>query len=247
MKNILIYNVIKGKERYETDVLYASLKSQIDNSLRFGWNRDDIILGTNFDFEHNGVKNINLNDICEWNIFCNKWYGVRELMRSGIIDDEFWFHDQDAWQINKIEFPKFDGEIAGSTYVYTPEWNSCSMFFKKTALNIVEYIVEFMELNKSLKLFGDEHYLAIIRNQTEVLEYLSTINNKYNVGLTHMEYRYEAADKPVCVIGFQPQVEKSLRVFNGENNTYGKNFIDDEMDFIFKTHFKEYREFYGET
>ena len=86
MKNVLVYNIVQDKIRYEHELLLDYFRAQVDNSLRLGWKKEDIIIGTNFDFEHNGVKNIKLNNICTDNIFNNKWWGMLELMKGGHID-----------------------------------------------------------------------------------------------------------------------------------------------------------------
>lgn len=240
MKNVLIYNRLENNLRYTDEILINSLKAQVDNSIRLGWKPNDIIIGTNFNFEYNGVKNYELKNICYHNPFFNKFYGMLELMESNILDDDFWFHDQDAWQINKFNFPKFNGEIAGCTYVYTPEWNTCSMFIKKSAIDIIRYIVEFMEMNSNFKVDSDENWIAFLRRNSEISNYFSTINNKFNVGRTHMEDRYKAAELPICVIGFQPQVDKSVKVFEG-GNSLNVNLIDKEFNDVLLTHFKEYK------
>jgi hypothetical protein len=241
----MIYNKIDAKPRWSDDVLFNSFRAQIDNSFKRGWKKDDIIIGTNFDFEYKGVKNKLLTDICVSNPFCNKFYGMFELMKKGILDDDFWFHDQDAWQLhNDLNFPDFDDGIGGCTYVFTPEWNTCSLFVKKTALNILEFIVNFMKMNSEYLegVQSDENIISFLRNDSEIKEYLTDINNQYNVGRTKMEYRYNAADKPVFVGGFAPQIPDSVRVFNGEDNEMKVNLIDDVLDTAFRTHFKEYKE-----
>ena len=63
--------------------------------------------------------------------------------------------------------------------------------------------------------------------------------NMYEI-LAHMEDRYKAAKLPVCVIGFQPQVAKSVAVFTGDNSL-NINLIDKEFDKILIKHFKEYK------
>jgi len=240
MKNVLIYNRLENNLRYTDEILINSLKAQVDNSIRLGWKPNDIIIGTNFNFEYNGIKNYELKNICYHNPFFNKFYGMLELMESNILNDDFWFHDQDAWQINKFNFPEFSGKIAGCTYVYTPEWNTCSMFIKKSSIDIIRYIVEFMEMNAEHKVDSDENWISFLRHNSEISSYFSTINNKFNVGRTHMEDRYQAAKLPVCVIGFQPQVTKSVEVFTG-GNSLNVNLIDKEFNNILLTHFKEYK------
>ena len=73
---------------------------------------------------------------------------TKGLLLKGYLEDDFWFHDQDSWQVNKVNFPEFEGEIGGCTYVYTPEWNTCSMFIKHTSKHVVKYVVVFLELKK---------------------------------------------------------------------------------------------------
>ena len=236
MKNVYIYNVVEDNIRYDNELLLNYFRAQVDNSLRFGWKKEDIIIGTNFDFEHNGVKNIKLENICTTNIFNNKWYGMLELMNNGYIDDDFWFHDQDSWQVSKVEFPEFVGEIGGCTYVYTPEWNTCSMFLKQTSVSIVEYIVEFMKINDNTNFYSDENYISLLRGGSPLQDYLTTLNNKFNVGLTHMEKRYQAAEKPVCSLGFQPHVQSSWDVFIEGKNDLDLKLIDNEMIELFKTY-----------
>ena len=78
-----------------------------------------------------------------------------------------------------------------------------------------------MEMNKNIEVYSDENYISFLRQNSEIKNLLTTINNKYNVGLTHMEKRYNAADKPVCSLGFQPHVQNSWDVF-----IEGKNDLD---------------------
>lgn len=234
MKNVLIYNVINDDKRPD-DLLINLLKAQIDNSLRFNWDPKDIILGTNFDFEYKGVKNHKLSNICTYNPFVNKWYGMLELMENKILTEDFWFHDQDNWQIDYFDFPQFEGEIAGCTYVCTQEWNTASIFVKLSAIGVIRYIKEFMDLNQGFNWFSDENYLAVLRAHTEIKNYLTTINNQYNVGLTCIDKRYHAATKPVKIIGFKPENKNSMKTFSGDN-PMKINFVDQDLLDIFKTY-----------
>jgi len=214
MKNVYIYNIVDDKKRYPNELLLNYLRAQVDNSIRLGWDIKDIIIGTNFDFEYRGVKNVTLKTICTHNVFYNKFYGMLELMDSGVLDTDFWFHDQDCWQIHPFEFPQFEGEIGGCTYVFTNEWNTASLLVKKSAADVMEYIVDFMELNKILKVDSDENVISFLRANSEIREYLTDINQQFNVGYTQMEKRLEAATKPVYAYGFKPHIEKDFDRFN---------------------------------
>jgi hypothetical protein len=108
------------------------------------------------------------------------------------------------------------------------------MFFKKTSQFIVDYIVEFMKMNSEIELYSDENYISILRNHSEIKSYLSTINNKFNVGLTHMEKRYEVAEKPVSVLGFQPHVENSWDVFVEGKNDLNIKLVGNTLKLLFE-------------
>jgi hypothetical protein len=215
MKNVMVYNIIGDKIRSENGNIITLLKAQIDNSLSFGWAIEDIIIGTNFDFEYKGIKSHLLSDICSFNIFNNKWYGMLELVNKGILNDNFWFHDTDNWQINSFDFPEFNGQIAACTYIHTPEWNTGSVFVKQSAKYILEYIVESMKMNP-LDYFGDEHWIAFLRKNSEIAEYLDTVNTEYCVGYTFLEKRLHAANKPVKVIAFKPYTESHNAFLNNK-------------------------------
>ena len=233
MKNVLIFNVIEGKERYDFDLLHRYLRAQIDNSLRLGWKKDDIILGTNFKFSYNGITSTLLQDVTDANIYNNKWYGLNELTSKAVLQDDFWFHDQDSWQIERFDFPLLNKPVGGCTYVHTPEWNTSSMFFTRESGLILNYIREFLEKNLHLNLFGDENYIAILRRHTPVGEYFQTLDNQYNVGCTHFEKRYENAKDSVKICGFKPHLEKDCKIFEGKNKL-NKNFLNKEILDIFK-------------
>jgi hypothetical protein len=214
MKNVMIYNIVDNKRRHNNSELFKLFQAQIDNALHYGWNVDDIILGTNFNFEYKGVKSYQLTDICSFNIFNNKWYGMLELMKLGVLNDDFWFHDQDNWQVNQFEFPSFTGEVAACTYIKTPEWNTGSVFVKRTAIDVLEYIVESMKMNP-IEYQSDENWLALLRGQTEIASFLSTINTEYCVGYTYFSDRFDIANKPVKVLGYMPNTN-SYELFDSK-------------------------------
>lgn len=221
----MIYNIVDNKRRHDNDELFKLFKMQIDNSLHYGWSVDDIIIGTNFEFEYKGVKAYQLTDICTFNIFNNKWYGMLELMRAGILNDDFWFHDQDNWQINSITFPAFNGEIGAATYIRTPEWNTSAVYVKKSALDILEYIVKSMKMNP-VDYQSDENWISFLRQNSEIKNYLSTLNTQYCVGYTYMDDRINAANGPIRSLGFVPNM-KSHDEFNK------RKLIPDHLNNIF--------------
>ena len=80
---------------------------------------------------------------------------------------------------------------------------------------------------------GDEHLFASFRQASPISTYLGVVNNQYNVGFTFFEKRYDAATKPVCVLGFKPDIDGDLAVFTGKNE-YNVNLVDKRLMGIYK-------------
>ena len=230
MKNVLIYNKLENKKKYEDNVLDRYIKAQIHNSLDLGWDKEDIILATNFDFEHMGIKNVQLNNVFKPNGYMNKWFGMGELMDGVLKGEDFWFHDQDNWPTMKFDFPEFEGHVGGCEYIGTIEWNTASIFVKKDGKSTIDYITQSAEMNEEYwKLpqnVNDETLMSAIRHYGEINSFMSSLNTEYNVGCTHFDKRYAFANKPVKVFGFKPDIEKDYSIM--------EDYIDDRLKDIFK-------------
>lgn len=238
MKNVIIYNQIHtqhhGASRWDNKGLFKYLKAQIDNSLRLGWGINDIIIGSNFDFEYKGIKSHKLTKICDWSGFNNFWYGALELVKKGVLNEEFWLHDHDSWQINPMEFPKFKGDIAGVEYVGTNQWNCGSIYFNQNCLDTLEYIVETLNVNKDSNVSSDEVIIGYLRFNSLIKDRMTSINQRWNVGMTHGEFRYNASQKPIIVLSFKPDGEKVYEKLKEKNLL---NLIDSEFKNIIDKNF----------
>lgn len=237
MKNVIIFqdfvDTITYGRNYKIEELYKYFRSQIDNSLRLGWKENDIVVVTNLDFYYKNVNIIKTKRLCRYNRYFNKQYGICEILEENLIDDDFWFHDFDDWQINPFEFPKFDGLIGMAKYINNTQWNTGSIFIKKSSVNIWRLIVDFMDVNQdSLKNQGDENIVNYVYSQYygELNPYFSHLNNKFNVGVTGFDYRFNTADKPICVLAFKPDDPV------GYNLMLNNNLIDNELKNIFIEH-----------
>ena len=193
-----------GSSRWSNESLFSYLRAQIDNSIRLGWDVNDIILGTNFEFEYKGVKNYLLTNVCEWSGFNNFWFGALELVKQGIIKDKFWLHDHDSWQIAPMEFPEFTGIVASAEYGGTPEWNCGSIFFNENCLVVLEYIVDTLTINKYVEVSSDEIFINFIRRNSTYKDQFTSINSRWNIGMTHSNLRLNNAVKPAIVLSFKP-------------------------------------------
>lgn len=238
MKNVIVYNQLKtqhhGGNRWTDPELFKYLHAQIDNSLRLGWALDDIILGTNFEFEYRGVKAHLLENICTWSGFHNFWYGALELVEKGILTENFWLHDHDSWQVSPMEFPDFHGLVAGVEYGCTKEWNCGSIYFNAECQDILETIVDALKRSKDSGFSSDEVVISLLRQHPVIGLHMNSINSKWNMGLTCSQNRIENSSGAPIVLSFKPDqvgIYDTLK----EKNLY--NLITPELQHILDKHF----------
>ena len=143
MQNIIVW--IKNQRGYHfryvnnLDKADNYLRLQVENSLLLGWPKEDIILLTNFPFEYMGVNAyVTDNPICQWSAFANRMVIINEAIKKGIINDNFWVHDADSYQLVPFSFPEeckdvgFTKHAAGRT---KPQ--GASAFYRKTAYDLI--------------------------------------------------------------------------------------------------------------
>jgi hypothetical protein len=146
MKNVMIANFNK-KSHTKIDDLITILKAQLENSLELNWKPEDICILSNFTFEYNGVKaiEINLNDHC---LTGSKMFGIQWIIKQNA-DIVYWAHDLDCWQGEEFECPEF--KDVGLAEYSLPKFNGGSVFWRDSAKDIVDAIVEYIEKHKSPK------------------------------------------------------------------------------------------------
>ena len=232
MKNLMIYvsphkGFINGSWENESAVL---VKVQIDNSLALGWKKEDIILATNFPYEYNGVKSIEVND----NNYCtfsdatpSKINAICEMFDRGMIEDDlYWFHDFDAYQLDELNIDIPKNILALTRYgVCDPtkglngRWSTGSLFFGKDTKDVFGWIREAVykyQANEEVAL------LALTRhNKHGILDRVKELNITYNFATRRRNIiaGYEIADKPIKVIHFHPYDKRAVYYLHrGKNN-----------------------------
>lgn len=151
MKNLLIFvDPIKDFNREHRTLA----KIQIDWSLKF-CRPEDIMLVTNFPYEYQGVKAIQVEDDCYYPAFnrATKVPVINRMFEKELINGEFWFRDFDAFQL--VETPDIKSKFAITLYgktgkKNTPEyrWNAGSFFFNEEARDIFKEIEKTMWHNR---------------------------------------------------------------------------------------------------
>lgn len=154
MKNLMIY--INPQKRFLNESEYL-VKRQTDNNLKLGWKKEDIILLTNFPYEHHGVKSMVVED----NLFSNtkdnaiNSNAIFRLLEQGVVKEGeiWWFHDLDVFQLHPISGSEIDleGTTAGFTNDNHNQFDFGSFFFRKGSQKLFEWI-----RNRAARLNSDE-------------------------------------------------------------------------------------------
>ena len=231
MKSLLIYLSPSKSFNEEHHIL---IKIQIDNSLRLGWKKNDILLFTNFDYEYNGVKAFQVGSD---NYFPPSPLSIKAIIVSYILehgmiekDELYWAHDFDAYQMETIVPSELGLETVDAgftTYGYSNKWSLGSFFFKERAKDI------FKLLKETMYKYETDEERALVRLTNDNVENINTrykkLNITYNLGMRNVAFNYEQADKPLKVIHFHPWNKGGWVL---QNFMYGKN----EMGIPLMTH-----------
>ncbi len=210
-----------------------TIKIQIDNSLDLGWKREDILLITNFPYEYNGIKAIEISGDNYAPFFppASKISTIVDMSEKGLIEKKqlYWFHDLDVYQnevITEIELELNGIDIGLCDKGRRPRWGTGSMFFKENAKDIFRLIKQVAykyEINeepafnaitsnnvlwateaKPEATMGDRIVPANIPGTENINDRIKKINISYNFVGWNIRSCYEMAVKPIKVVHFHP-------------------------------------------
>lgn len=244
MKNLLTH-ISLSKEFYDDEHKNA-VKIQIDNSLRLGWKREDILLVTNFDYEYNGVKSIVVGDENYCPITQNRlWtatkiYVIDYMFRSGMIEDDiYWYHDFDCFQLNPFTSVKEDmgtADLGLTNYGRMPRLCSASMFFNKNAGDIFAKIKE--EVNRVKK--DEETVIASLINANDDFKNrVKKLNTTYAFQKWNMWHSYCRSDKPIKAVHFHLTPDKYDFFVRGNNRVSLKIIPEGLIEIFHKYNFNK--------
>jgi len=207
MKNLLIYVGPRPWFSLEHESL---TRIQIDNSLDLGWKIEDIMLVTDFPYEYRGVKSYvvkgNFNAI-DGNR-SSKILVINQLFNDGVINDLFWFHDHDAFQLGPMRDPELGDCVAGFTdQGWSHVWNAGSFFFTPGAKKIFRWI------EKSMLRRGTNEQDALTYLWEKGITGYKKLNQTYNVGIYHLWQVLKTIEKPLIVAHFHPRKPTHLELF----------------------------------
>jgi len=216
MKSLLTFVDLKKSFNLDHEKQHENMvKIQIDNSLDLGWKPDDIVLATNFDYEYRGIKSLVVSDNCYYSK--NNFYRsskipiIIELFDRNLIGDElWWFHDNDAYQLEKFDEIKIKEELGDNVigitgHGWTARWNAGSFFFDKRAKEVFLMIKQCMD-EKNL----DEQDALNDLIANKIVQNYKVFNITYNFTVYKHSSTLPRVDKPLMVAHFNPYKEKHI-------------------------------------
>lgn len=264
MQNVFLW--IKNKKsggykfRYEDNpkIIDGYLKLQIENSIRLGWTQSDIVLITNFPYSYMGVEAHPVDEICNWSAFANKMVAVDQMVKSGVINDNFWVHDCDAYQLQPFIFPECCKDVGFVRHAPNRiKLQGGSVFYRKEAKDIIAVLAEGIKLfqvSKEESFFPffynngcKEKYMGKYKNEKDhkkfdyIQKYFEAWTNRYTwLNWTYNLFRqsqfhlkYPDAEKPIKVVHFHPEYESCLDCFYHGKNSLNVKVVTPELKELF--------------
>jgi len=233
MKNVLVANLNPKNKRYKTDKLLTLLKAQVENSIDLGWNKEDIWIVANFKFEYMGVKSF----VADLNKFCwtgSKMFGLKWLADNNMFEDTLWLKDADLWQNTPFACPDF--EDVGACHYSRPKFNGGSVFWRKTAIDIINSIVKRLTEENAKK---EEPILNDIFKSSKYQERITVLNYTYNVGCSGYYERYMRSEKPIKACHFHPYNRIAWETHCLDRNGLGKKGISDRLETLIRKYYPD--------
>jgi hypothetical protein len=196
MKNVIVANWKKtGKTTKEE--LEKLLRAQIENAIEVGWEAYEIVAVTNFPFSFMNVDatQFEMPDFC---LTGSKMFAVQKLFVENYFPGSiFWMHDLDCWQNVWFDVPDF--KDVGVTHYSRPKINGGSVFWRASAQDLIDEIVNALVLDRSAK--EEPTLQKVLKDKTARV---TVLNSTFNVGCSGFVPRYNSASKPVRVCHFHP-------------------------------------------
>jgi hypothetical protein len=207
MKNLMVY--INPSKKFDSEHgRYAEI--QIENSLKY-WRPEDIIFVTNFPYEYNGIKALELENMyCDFDNKACKVNIIIHLLENGL--NEFtWFHDLEAWQVVPFNL-ELERDIGLCDYGWKLKFNTGVIFFKPESLSLFKMLQEEMYVRRA----NEEPVLHELwkRNKSWIRNRIQRLNISYNFGKRKHEHILKIAEQPLKILHFHPYRERLLRRFD---------------------------------
>lgn len=251
MKNLLIYISPTGSfDNPRSDLASNDAgilsKVQIDNGIDLGWQIEDFVLITNFEYSYRGVKPIILDvDFFDRKPQVSKINAIIRMFEEDLVgDDMYWFHDWDAFQLVPIDEEEIgiaDDEIAvteygGLMFAGMRRISTGVIYFKKGSRDIFERM---KKLCYEKRIDEEEALCLMVLEDENIKKRVKILNYSYNFIGYSLRRCYKEAIKPLKVVHFHPLTGKrklgtdnSLRFFKGDNHIQTQLITDRVVDIL---------------
>jgi len=229
MKNVMVVN--HNREFHPFEYLEPFIQAQIENSLEVGWKPEDIIIISNIHYEYMGIKTVitSLNDFC---MTGSKMFGVQYLFDKMEIKDNIWIKDLDCWQNTWFDCPDF--KDVGISQYSLPKFNGGSIFWKHTAKDIIEKIINKLISNKENK---EEPTLNLVLKDKKYKDRVTIGNNTYNVGCSGFVTRYLNSIRPVKVCHLHPNNRIAWETHTMDRNAINSRSVSYRLEKLIRKYF----------
>jgi hypothetical protein len=201
--NLLVYHIFNTSKDYTIEYLENCIKCHIDNSIRLGWRKEDIIIKGNIPIDHDGVKCTSIQEIENYqfkgeNIFLCKLLSLIEVYEQYKCD--IWLHDHDTWQVQK--FPEIALENDFTFCNYAIDWirpQGASVFVKYDN-KIINLIKDYINNKKYHIKDNDESVLELFRGKYPD-SFNSDMSIKFNSSITRTTHSRRFDENCYCFHG----------------------------------------------
>ena len=199
MKNLLVY--LNPQKDFD-ELYHKYVKIQIDNSLLY-WQPEDIIITANFPYEYHGVKTLVVPDelLVEFDKKACKINVIIYLLENGILTEEMWYHDFEAFQTSPIDV-KLDHDLGLTDYGWKEKWNTGSFFFKPQAIDIFRLLREAVYEHRANE--EPVFWNLYKSNFRGIRQRCQKMNITYNLGKRNVDENLAIAELPLKVVHFHP-------------------------------------------
>jgi len=239
MKNLYIY--LSNNENPCFSLESENLaKVQIENSLRLGWKLDDIVFITNFNFSYMGVNAINIDSpLCSWHAKANKVWAIVHMFENDMINDDMFFHDLDAFQIDSfLDVPDDieDFDFAFPDYGHREKYNTGIIFFKPQSRDLFVDLKAFMIKNASRD--EEEGLMGMfdMGKNEKYIDRFKILDIRYNIGKHYTERKFTEAIAPVMIAHFHPTKQNNYNFYCLGENELKTPIINKELSALIKKH-----------
>ena len=214
-------------DRYNPDKVKILLNAQVANSLEVGWERKDIGIITNFDYEYMGIQSsiIDFNPLCPT---ASKMYAIREMIG---LEEVVWAHDLDAWQNVWFECPDFK-DVGAATYNYK-KFNGGSIFWRPSGKDLIDEIIKILESEAATY---EENVLNRVFKANP--DRVTKLNFTYNVGCSNYRGRWMDSEKPIRVAHFHPYNRIAWETHALDRCGLGEKGISDRLESLLRRYYK---------